>query len=231
MPRWSLMNVLNEETWSTRHWRPCWLGDQVFVSHFRHPVYKNYLMVFCSLVLVVVVAAGGRGGGGGGGQTVVRPLGLEVKSIALNAFLWSRFPRCPGQLERIILQTLHILGLTWWVDGCHSWNWSNASQFSIHGSIWIYWIYAIGAMEISSFRESILNHQSCEIRSNFSQQQKRVHCRIGFAVSQVNSQREDTLDTLRRAQNEAMAGLCWCPPGHMSYKTCWCQGIKVYNDA
>lgn len=44
-------------------------------------------MVFCSLVLVVVVAAGGRGGGGGGGQTVVRPLGLEVKSIALNAFL------------------------------------------------------------------------------------------------------------------------------------------------
>eukprot|EP00434_Breviolum_minutum_P016235 symbB.v1.2.014307.t1/scaffold1045.1/size142133/1 len=44
---------------------------------------------------------------------------------------------------------------------------------------------------------------------------------------EVNSQREDTLDTLRRAQNEAMAGLCWCPPGHMSYKTCWCQGIKV----
>lgn len=41
-------------------------------------------MVFYSLVLVVVVA-GGRGGGGG--QTVVRPLGLEVKSIALNAFL------------------------------------------------------------------------------------------------------------------------------------------------
>lgn len=108
--------------------------------------------------------------------------------------------------------------------------WSNASQFSIHGSLWIYWIYAIWAMEISSFRESILNHQSCEIRSNFSQQ-KRVHCRIGFAVSQVNSQREDTLDTLRRAQNEAMTGLCWCPPGHMSYKTCWCQGIKVYNDA
>lgn len=42
-------------------------------------------MVLCSLVLVVVVAAGGRGGGGG--QTVVRPHGLEVKSIALNAFL------------------------------------------------------------------------------------------------------------------------------------------------